>query len=236
MGTVTFENLPPLAQADSGDMYNISNQFTTTSDFVEGAGIVVPLGSNVYKTVGGKWDVLAGSPVTGVKGNSESTYRRGNVNITKSNIGLGNVDNTSDANKPVSTAQQAALNSKQNITDNSLTTTSKNIPGAINEINASLSDSNDRIESLEAIALSETRVAIACNTAVSGITPFGYKGTSLPISSSANDKIYAVTLEKPSSGDWIFSVDVNQTNRTITVYANENATVYAEVVYRHNAS
>lgn len=31
--------------------------------------------------------------VTGVKGNSESTYRTGEVNITKSNIGLGNVDN-----------------------------------------------------------------------------------------------------------------------------------------------
>lgn len=138
IGTVTFENLPPLAQADSGDMYNISNQFTTTSDFVEGAGIVVPLGSNVYKTTGGKWDVLAGSPVTGVKGNSESSYRRGNVNITKSNIGLGNVDNTSDANKPVSTAQQTALDAKQNKTDNTLTTTSKTVSGAINELNNDL--------------------------------------------------------------------------------------------------
>lgn len=145
MGTVTFENLPPLAQADSGDMYNISNQFTTTSDFVEGAGIVVSLGSNVYKTTGGKWDVLAGSPVTGVKGNSESSYRRGNVNITKSNIGLGNVDNTSDANKPISTAQQAALDLKQNITDNSLTTTNKTIPGAINEINNDLANKENAL-------------------------------------------------------------------------------------------
>lgn len=34
--------------------------------------------------------------------------------VTKSQIGLGNVDNTSDANKPVSTAQQAALNLKLN--------------------------------------------------------------------------------------------------------------------------
>ena len=51
--------------------------------------------------------------VTGVKGNSESTYRTGNVNITKANIWLGNVDNTSDANKPVSTATQNALNQKQ---------------------------------------------------------------------------------------------------------------------------
>jgi len=32
--------------------------------------------------------------------------------LTKSDVGLGNVDNTSDANKPVSTAQQTALNLK----------------------------------------------------------------------------------------------------------------------------
>ena len=48
--------------------------------------------------------------ITGVKGNSESTYRTGNVNITKANIGLGNVDNTADSEKPVSTAQQTAIN------------------------------------------------------------------------------------------------------------------------------
>lgn len=39
------------------------------------------------------YDNLAASQVTGVKGNSESTYRTGNVNITKTNIGLGSVDN-----------------------------------------------------------------------------------------------------------------------------------------------
>lgn len=35
--------------------------------------------------------------VTGVKGDSESAYRTGNVNITKANIGLGNVENKSSA-------------------------------------------------------------------------------------------------------------------------------------------
>lgn len=50
--------------------------------------------------------------VTGVKGSSESTYRKGNINITKTNIGLGNVDNTSDKDKPISTAVQEALNGK----------------------------------------------------------------------------------------------------------------------------
>lgn len=52
--------------------------------------------------------------VLGVKGSSESAYRTGNVNITKANIGLGNVDNTSDEDKPVSTATQTALNGKAN--------------------------------------------------------------------------------------------------------------------------
>ena len=52
--------------------------------------------------------------VLGVKGSSESAYRTGNVNITKANIGLGNVDNTSDEDKPVSAATQTALNGKAN--------------------------------------------------------------------------------------------------------------------------
>lgn len=35
--------------------------------------------------------------------------------VTKTSIGLGNVDNTSDVNKPVSTSQQTALNLKANL-------------------------------------------------------------------------------------------------------------------------
>ena len=52
--------------------------------------------------------------ITGVKGDAETDYRTGNVNITKENIGLGNVDNTSDLDKPISTATQEALDLKQN--------------------------------------------------------------------------------------------------------------------------
>lgn len=35
-----------------------------------------------------------------------------NITLTKADIGLGNVDNTSDVNKPISTATQTALNTK----------------------------------------------------------------------------------------------------------------------------
>ncbi len=106
MGTVTFANLPIISVAVAGDMYNVSDQFTTTAIFKEGTGNLIPAGANIYKTADGYWDVLAGSPVVGVKGNVETSYRRGNVNITPANIGLGKVDNTSDSEKAVLSASK----------------------------------------------------------------------------------------------------------------------------------
>lgn len=117
MGTVAFANLPALSEADGGSMYNISDQFTTTAEFKEGAGNTIPAGANVYKTEDGKWDILAGTPVTGVKGSAESAYRRGNVEITAENVGLGNVDNTADSAKSVKYAASAGNVNWNGITD-----------------------------------------------------------------------------------------------------------------------
>lgn len=86
-GTVAFADLPALSNVNAGWMYNVSDEFTTTDEFKEGAGNVIPAGANVYKTSDDKWDVLAGTPVTGVKGAKEASYRRGNVNLTPANIG-----------------------------------------------------------------------------------------------------------------------------------------------------
>lgn len=108
MGTITFSQLANQTK-QAGYMYNISNSFTTNNTFKEGAGYSYPEGTNVYYTADGYWDCIAGTSVVGVKGSAESSYRKGNVNITKSNIGLSNVDNTSDADKPISDATQAAL-------------------------------------------------------------------------------------------------------------------------------
>lgn len=96
-GTVTFENLP--TNPATGYMYNISNDFTTDSRFEDGAGVFYRAGANVYWTAGGKWDVLIGTQVTGVKGAKESSYRVGNVNLTPANIGA------LDENSPVYSLQ-----------------------------------------------------------------------------------------------------------------------------------
>lgn len=50
--------------------------------------------------------------------------------VTKADVGLGNVDNTSDANKPISTAQQTALNLKANIASPTFTGTPKSTTAA----------------------------------------------------------------------------------------------------------
>lgn len=86
-GTVAFADLPALADVSTGWMFNISDEFITTDDFKEGAGNTVPAGANIYKTSDEKWDVLAGTPVTGIKGAKEDSFRRGNVEITAENVG-----------------------------------------------------------------------------------------------------------------------------------------------------
>ena len=44
----------------------------------------------------------------------QSLEGSGNINLTSNDVGLGNVDNTSDLNKPISTATQTALDSRLN--------------------------------------------------------------------------------------------------------------------------
>jgi len=63
--------------------------------------------SKIYRWGGTVYTEVSPSAVTTV--NSQS----GTVILTKSDIGLANVDNTSDANKPISTATQTALNAKE---------------------------------------------------------------------------------------------------------------------------
>lgn len=67
-GSVAFASLPAASASTLGYVYNITDAFTTTSDFVEGAGNSYPAGTNVViinTAASGqspvyKYDVLAG--------------------------------------------------------------------------------------------------------------------------------------------------------------------------------
>lgn len=104
--------------------------------------------------------------VTGVKGNSESTYRTGDVNITASNIGLGNVGNF----KAVSTAASQGL-----------TTTEQS--NARNNIGLGTAATYGIISAASGITSSATNlvqgkaVADYVSTAIGGVDAMRFKGT-----------------------------------------------------------
>ena len=71
------------------------------------------LTDNIQTQFTGKQDVLVSA--TNIKTiEGQSLLGSGNIDLAKGDVGLGNVDNTSDANKPVSTATQTALDAKTN--------------------------------------------------------------------------------------------------------------------------
>lgn len=111
-GTVAFADLPALADVSTGWMFNISDEFTTTDDFKEGAGNVIPAGANIYKTSDEKWDVLAGTPVTGIKGVNEDSFRRGNVVLTAKDVGAVSTGGDTAENTTAFTAAPARENLK----------------------------------------------------------------------------------------------------------------------------
>ena len=74
-GTTEYDIKDSTARANIGDLSELET--TDKSDLVSAI-------NEVAQTTSG---------VTGVKGSDESSYRTGNVNITKANIGLGNVEN-----------------------------------------------------------------------------------------------------------------------------------------------
>ena len=97
---------------------------------VENTALSTWAGSNNLTTVGtitsGTW---SGTSIAIANGGTGATTTA----AARTNLGLDNVDNTSDANKPVSTATQTALDLKLNSTGNAATATklaaTKNING-----------------------------------------------------------------------------------------------------------
>jgi hypothetical protein len=89
---------------DNGKVFRWSGSVYVEISAAPGSTDFVPEGtSNLYHTTA---RAAAAAPVQSVAG------KTGTVTLAKADVGLGNVDNTSDANKPVSTATQTALDGK----------------------------------------------------------------------------------------------------------------------------
>lgn len=95
--------------SNSGSLYRWSGTtYISMSTTIEGTTDNLLEGStNLYFTT---QRASAAAPVQSVAGKS------GLVSLSKSDVGLANVDNTSDTNKPISIATQSALNLKASLT------------------------------------------------------------------------------------------------------------------------
>ncbi len=109
----------PQPGADQGQWGEILNDFLSQAHASSGAikdGSITE--SQLDPAVQTKLNNGGGGAITSVNGQT------GTVTITKSDVNLSNVDNTSDVNKPVSTATQTALNLKANTSTLSTVATS----------------------------------------------------------------------------------------------------------------
>jgi hypothetical protein len=132
--------------------------------------------------------------------------------VTKAQVGLGNADNTSDANKPISTATQTALNGKEatgvaaglvttheNRTDNPHAVTKAQV-GLGNADNTS--DANKPISTATQTALDAKQSADADLTSWAGVTRASGFDTFAAAPSSAN--LRALLTDESGSGSAYF--------------------------------
>lgn len=131
-GTKTVAQLTHdlLIASNEGNVYNITDSGTTTSDFIEGIGKTIDEGSNVgICKVGNTYmfDLLSGFVDT--------------TNFVQKSQTAGLLNNDGTVNTTIEgtvAGHTAAIATKQPITDNTLQTTDKTIPGAINEVKSGL--------------------------------------------------------------------------------------------------
>lgn len=98
----------------NGDTYTVSVAGTQS---VTGTSTAFAIGDQLkFTTNGNKWERIPNyqsvSSVAGLTGPISSSDLKTALVLTKTDVGLSNIDNTSDANKPISTAVQTALNGK----------------------------------------------------------------------------------------------------------------------------
>lgn len=110
-GTIAFSELPT-KDISTGDMYNISDEFTSDDRFKDGAGKVYTAGTNIYYTSDGLWDVLIGD----LEKYAFKTDLEDHVNnksnphgVTKAQVGLGNVPNVATNDQTVTYTDSSTL-------------------------------------------------------------------------------------------------------------------------------
>ena len=148
--------------------------------------------------------------VTGVKGSSESSYRTGNVNITKANIGLGSVENKSSATI------------RSEITAANVTDALGYTPSGTNvyyQANGQGADYNLDVDVIDLVPLTATN-AIISGTGLS-ISTYGIKVASAGVYRISGSVYMTVPVECTHYGTYI----MKSSNSSAFIHATEVAGV-----------
>lgn len=180
-------------------------------------------------------DITGGGVVTGIKGSAESSYRQGNVEITKANVGLGNVDNTADADKPISTATQTALDKKANSADVTTELAKKANTADVNTELAKKADSSDVTGKL-ALKADKSEITDFITKAVNDLTYYYTKTQIDGKVEDLEDKISAIPKFAIAVVDALPTTGISST----TIYLKKTSTtetgnLYTEYIYVNNA-
>lgn len=124
---------------------------------------------------GATWDYVGG-PAGGV---TSVNTRTGDITLTKSDVGLSAVNNTADADKPVSTAQQTALDGKSN-------TGHTHVVASITDFNTGVSANTDVAANTAARHTHSNQTTLDATTA-SFTTAKDTKLSGIAIGATAND-------------------------------------------------
>lgn len=217
--------------------WDVSRDNDTTGDLVisnkNGTTVTerLRLKSNGALGVAGENFGTSGQVLTSSGNGAAPTWTTLNLVTTKADVGLGNVDNTSDANKPISIATQTALNGKQsliNIADD--TTSNTNLYPLLG-----LSISGN----LSSVGVSSTKLTFNPNTGELGATVFNstsderLKENIQPINTGLNiiESLSGKTFSFKGSGEKSSGFIAQEIRKVIPHVVSAQETGYLSVNY-----
>lgn len=151
-------------------------------------------------------------------------------NVTKTQVGLSNVDNTSDVNKPVSTAQQTALNLKEDLSNKQtdLTASATKYP-TVNAVNTGLATKQSNTLLSEQILVGNasnvaTPVSLSGDATISNAGALTLASTIVGATKGAVDKSLSVTYDAKGRLTSVTENNIQITESQVTNLTSDLAT------------
>ena len=239
-GTTTTVNSETISLADN--IIDLNSNFTTGTP-TENAGIKIKRGDSSdvqirWNESTDKWEFTNnGTDFSELAPIASPTFTGTVSGITSAMVGLGNVNNTSDAGKPVSTATQTALDLKANLASPTFTGTNTvaniTVSGTSNMSANGVQFSDGTQTKMGVASLTAIKSAVAGNTTLDALgTDANTRDTLVPINGAFNVSFEATGNAKYAIGASIsfyqaLGTGGNITGNGITILSTPGATLRA---------